>query len=123
MAPEAVPLALRITHFAAATVPADYSSPMDSRTAAHTLNELADLLELRGENRFKVRAYRSAARAVVALDTDDIGPLYRSGELAALTGVGPATLAVLADLVESGESRYLEQLRENLPEGLMEMVR
>ena len=96
---------------------------MDSRSAAHALNEIASLLELRGEGRFKTRAYRNAARAVVALDTDDITALHRSGELAALPGLGPATLSVLTDLVETGDSQYLEQLRENTPEGLLEMLR
>ena len=40
---------------------------MDSRSAAHVLSEIADLLELRAENRFKTRAYRTAAKAVLAL--------------------------------------------------------
>lgn len=96
---------------------------MDSRSAAHVLSEIADLLELRAENRFKTRAYRTAAKAVLALDTDDLTPLLRSGELAAVKGVGSATLAVIADLVENGESRYLEQLRMNVPDGLLELMR
>lgn len=96
---------------------------MDSRSAAHVLSEIAALLELRAENRFKSRAYRGAAKAVLALDTDDITPLLRSGELARIRGIGPATLAVLTDLVESGESRYLEELRLDLPDGILELMR
>lgn len=96
---------------------------MDSRTAAHVLGQIASLLELRGENRFRARAYQSAARAVLALDTDDLAPLLRSGELAELPGVGPATLDVLAELVETGDSSYLDRLREDTPEGLLEMLR
>lgn len=96
---------------------------MDSRTAAHVLTTIGSLLELRGEDRFKVRAYQTAARAVLRTDTDEIGPLYRSGELKALPGVGPATLSVLRELVETGESSYLERLREETPEGLVEMLR
>lgn len=95
---------------------------MDSRTAAHTLSLIGSLLELRGEDRFKIRAYHSAARAVLSTDTDDIRPLYRSGELKALAGIGPATLSVLRDLVENGESSYLEHLRQETPEGLIEML-
>jgi len=96
---------------------------MDSRTAAHTLTTIASLLELRGEDRFKIRAYRTAARSVLGTDTDDIGPLLRSGALKALPGVGPATLAVLRDLVEHGESSMLDRLRAETPEGLSEMLR
>jgi len=96
---------------------------MDSRTAAHVLSEIAALLELRAENRFKSRAYRGAAKAVLALDTDDLTPLLRSGELARVRGIGRSTLAVVTDLVESGESRYLEQLRLDLPDGILDLMR
>ena len=96
---------------------------MDSRTAAHVLSEIAALLELRSENRFKSRAYRGAAKAVLALDTDDLAPLVKSGELAKVRGIGKATLGVIADLVETGESSYLEQLRTDLPEGIIELMR
>src|SRR6478609_4093980 len=84
---------------------------MDPRTAAHVLRQIAAHLELHGESTFKVRAYEQAATALLALDTDDLAPLYRSGELAKLQGIGPATLNVVRDLIETGESRYLEQLR------------
>jgi DNA polymerase (family 10) len=47
----------------------------------------------------------------------------RSGELAAVRGLGPATLKVVRELVDSGESSYLEQLRASLPEGLLELMR
>ena len=96
---------------------------MDSRSAAHVLSEIAALLELRAENQFKSRAYRGAAKAVLALDTDDITPLLRSGALAKIRGIGSSTLSVLTDLVESGESRYLEELRLNLPDGILELMR
>ncbi len=96
---------------------------MDPRTAAHTLAQIAGLLELHGENRFKRRAYEQAAKRVISLDTDDISPLVRSGALERERGLGPATLSILRDLVEHGESQYLEQLRESTPEGLLEMLR
>jgi DNA polymerase (family X) len=96
---------------------------MDSRTAAHVLSQIAAFLELHGENRFKSRAYSAAARAVQALDADDLAPLLRSGELAGARGLGPATISVIRDLVETGESSYLERLRETTPEGLLEMMR
>lgn len=96
---------------------------MDSRTAAHILSQIAAFLELHGENRFKSRAYSSAARAVQALDADNLEPMLRSGELASAPGVGPATIGVIRDLVETGESSYLERLRETTPEGLLEMLR
>ncbi|MFI5257032.1 MAG: DNA polymerase/3'-5' exonuclease PolX [Gemmatimonadales bacterium] len=96
---------------------------MDPRTAAHVLTQLAAYLELRGESRFKSKAYTQAARALVALDTDDLASLDREGTLAATRGIGPATLSVIRDLISTGESRYLEQLRAELPPGLIDLLR
>jgi DNA polymerase (family 10) len=96
---------------------------MDPRTAAHALTRIAALLQLRGEDRFRSRAYETAARAVQQLDTDDLAPLLHDGTLADTPGVGPATLAVLRELVETGDSAYLDRLVEDTPEGLLEMLR
>ena len=96
---------------------------MDSRTAAHALSRIAAFLELAGQNRYKVSAYRNAARNVAALGATDLRPLIRSGELAKVRGVGAATLSVITELAETGESRYLEELRAQVPEGLLELMR
>src|SRR3954471_2679163 len=95
---------------------------MDSRTAAHVLSQIAAYLELRGENRFKARAYETAAKGILTLGADDLAPMLQSGEIGRVRGLGPATLAVIRDLVETGSSRYLDQLREETPEGLLEML-
>ena len=96
---------------------------MDPRTAAHVLSQIASYLELRGESTFKSRAYEQAASALLALDTDDLAPLDRDGRLADTRGLGPATLAVVRELIERGESTYLEQLRATTPSGLLELLR
>ena len=95
---------------------------MDPRTAAHVLTQIAGFLELRGESPFKTRAYAQAARALAALDSDDLGALDRAGILAATHGLGKATLSVARDLIETGESRYLEQLRVGLPVGMLDLL-
>jgi len=96
---------------------------MDSRTAAHVLNQIGAMLELTGSPRFKARAFQRAARSVLALGEDDLTPLLKSGQLQKTPNVGPATLSVLKELIENGESRYLERLSENTPRGLLQMVR
>lgn len=96
---------------------------MDSRTAAHVLSQIGALLEVKGDQRFKARAYAGAARSLVALDTDDLAPLLNSGELVDTPGIGPATLSVIRELVETGESSYLNQLREGIPQGLLALLR
>ena len=96
---------------------------MDPRTAAHALTQIAEFLELNGGDRYRSRAYRTAARAVLTLTTDDITPLVRSGELQRMKGIGPATFGVLQELADTGHSSYLERLSEDAPEGLLEMMR
>ena len=95
---------------------------MDSRTAAHVLTQIAAYLELRGENRFKARAYETAAKGILSLGSDDLAPMLQSGEIGRVRGLGPATIAVVRDLVETGSSRYLDQLREDTPEGLLDLL-
>jgi DNA polymerase (family 10) len=95
---------------------------MDSRTAAHVLSQIAAYLELRGDNQFKARAYETAAKGILSLGADDLAPMLESGEIGRVRGLGPATLAVVRDLVETGSSRYLEELREGTPEGLLDML-
>lgn len=96
---------------------------MKPQDAANALNEIATLLEVRGENPFKSRAFTSAARTIEGLSETDIGPLVRSGAIASMQGIGNTTLAVLKDLVETGDAEYLDLLRETTPEGLVEMLR
>ena len=96
---------------------------MDSRTAAHVLSQIGALLNVKGDQKFKAKAYAGAARSLIALDTDDLAPLLRSGELADTPGIGPSTLSVVRELVETGESSYLNQLREGTPAGLLELLR
>lgn len=96
---------------------------MEPRVAAHALAEIATLLELRGAEPFKSRAFATASRVVQGLQVDDIAPLVRSREISRLRGIGPVTVAVLEDLVATGDSEYLDLLRETTPEGLIEMLR
>ena len=96
---------------------------MDSRTAAHVLNQIGSLLELTGAPRFNARAYQRAGRAILALGADDLTPLLKSGELQKTPNVGPATVAVIKDLIETGESSLLDRLSTEVPRGLIQMAR
>lgn len=95
---------------------------MDTRTAAHVLDQIGSLLSLSGAPRFKSRAFQKAARSILALNADDLTPLLKSGRLAKTQDVGPATLSVIAELIETGESSYLSRLSESTPFGLVQMA-
>ena len=94
-----------------------------SSDAADALERIGQLLELRGDNPFKTRAYHNAARALTALDADDLRPLLDAGTLEGTPGLGPGTLAVVRDLVANGRSHLLDELAAETPAGLAELLR
>ncbi|HUH13558.1 MAG TPA: helix-hairpin-helix domain-containing protein, partial [Longimicrobiales bacterium] len=95
---------------------------MDKHAVALVLSEIATLLEIHGENKFKVRAYSAAARAIEAAE-EDVVTLARAGRLEELAGVGSATRSVVEELVKTGGSRMHERLREKTPAGFYELLR
>jgi DNA polymerase (family X) len=90
---------------------------MDRHLAALVLDEIASLLALQDADRFRVLAYRNAARALDRLETD-LAAALADGTLAAAPGVGPATLGVIRELAETGRSRLYDRLRAETPAGL-----
>ena len=97
-------------------------SPVTKREVVDTLEEIAILLELTGENAFKTRAYANAARTLQGLDRD-LAELVAGGELRSLKGIGPALAEKIGMLVTTGRLPYLEELRAQVPPGLLELLR
>lgn len=95
---------------------------MDHQDIARVLGEISALLELKGENPFRVRAYRTAARTLAAYG-GDIRAARAAGALPELRGVGPATLEIVEELLDTGSCRMLEDLRDQVPPGLVDMLR
>jgi DNA polymerase (family 10) len=94
---------------------------MDKKAVADVLEQIAAFLELRGENPFRIRAFRTAARAIASFG-GDLRQGLDDGSLAAAKGVGPATLQIAAELINTGRAGLLEELREQVPPGLVEML-
>jgi DNA polymerase (family 10) len=95
---------------------------MDKNEVAQILEEIGTLLELKGENPFKCRAYHNASRIVGALTTD-IKSLVESGELKNIKGIGEGLAEKISELTQTGKLKYYEDLRRSLPEGLVQMLR
>lgn len=95
---------------------------MDALRVAQVLDEMGTLLELRGENPFRCRAYRNAAQALKGLSGDLAEPLAR-GELADVPGLGPAMLEKIARLVTTGGLPEHDDLRRETPPGLIALLR
>lgn len=94
---------------------------MDRHAAALVLDEIATLLAITGGDRFRVRAYRGAANALESAH-GDLAELIQSGELARLRGIGAASLSVVRELVETGESSMHARLRAKTPLGILELL-
>ena len=94
---------------------------MDKTGVAHVLDQFASLLELKGETPFRVRAFRTASRAVAGLP-GVLDEALADGSLRATRGIGPAILAMVTDLATTGRSAAYEQLRAETPPGLVEML-
>ncbi|SEM98912.1 DNA polymerase/3'-5' exonuclease PolX [Lihuaxuella thermophila] len=83
------------------------------------LQQLADFMELNGENPFKVGAYRRAARAV---ENSRVPVAEMMDRLEDLPGVGKGTAGVIEEIITTGTSRQLEELRQKLPSGLPDLL-
>ncbi len=87
------------------------------------LEEIAFLLEIKGENFFKVRAFQNAAR-ILEGHPSDAGTLIETGELEKLKGIGKGTIAeIVHDLYEKGKSKGYEELRKGFPASLFELFK
>lgn len=85
------------------------------------LESIAVLLELKGENPFKIRAYSTGARALETLDAD-LGELIDSNELGSVKGIGAALVEKIETLYATGELEYYTKLRASVAPGLIEML-
>jgi putative hydrolase len=86
---------------------------VDAIAAAQVLSEIGYLLRQNPEERFRAKAFSAAAWSL-AIERPDVEGLHRSNELTKLEGVGPGIAKVLAEVVETSRSRYLDRLREEM---------
>jgi DNA polymerase (family X) len=94
---------------------------MEKEQVAKILVEIGTLLELKGENPFKSRAYASAARSLENL-SEPLDVLVRENRLDQVKGIGEALQKKITELVTTGKLTYYEELKASLPPGLLEML-
>jgi DNA polymerase (family 10) len=87
---------------------------------ADTLESIARMLELKGENVFKIRAYTNAARALETF-SGDLAVAAAENRLAEIPGIGKAIAEKITELVTTGELVYFNNLKAEIPEGIFEM--
>jgi len=95
---------------------------MTNREVCEIFNEIAEILEILGENPFKSRAYRNAAR-VLENSGLDVQDLVREGRLEEVPGIGSALAAKIRELVTTGRLAYYEDLKQKAPRDVREMLK
>ena len=83
--------------------------------------EIGVLLELKGENPFKTRAYGNAARTIEGLE-EPLAKIVAEKRLGEVKGIGEALEQKITELVETGKLKYYEELKASIPPGLIEML-
>lgn len=94
---------------------------MDKLEIARIFEGIAQILEIKGENVFKVRAYQNAARTLENLD-EDIEALVATGNIKKIRGIGKNLAAHIEELVQTGRLKEYEELRASVPDGVIEML-
>jgi len=94
---------------------------MKNTEIARVFQDIADLLELKEENIFKIRAYQKAARSIEHLPVE-VEQLVRDDRLKGIPGVGEAITKKITELVTTGRLEYYENLKAEFPEGVITLL-
>ena len=94
---------------------------MDKERVAEILVEIGTLLELKGENPFKTRAYLNGARVIEGL-TEPLKKLVEEERLGELKGIGDALQQKITELVTTGKLKYYDELKASVPPGMIAML-
>ena len=93
---------------------------MDNLGIARIFSEIADLLEIKRENPFKIRAYRNAAETI-AHTTESLASRTED-QLRAIPGIGKDLVSKIREIVETGEVRYHRDLLEQFPRSILDLL-
>src|SRR3569832_2791170 len=97
--------------------------PIHTADIAALFDEVAALLEINGENPFRVRAYRHAARTMGELGTEVSTLMAQDVALTRLPGIGEDLAHKIMAIDETGRCEILEELRRGLPPGITELLK
>ena len=95
---------------------------MTKNEIADVLTEIGLLLELKGENPFKVRAYQAGARVLESLEDAELTRLIEADELLTVKGIGDALAQKITELRQTGKLEFFEKLKASVEPGLIELL-
>ena len=95
---------------------------MDQQYVSAIFDEIANLLELRRDDPFRIRAYRRAAQALLSID-ESLQAAAQRGALEDIPGIGKILASEINELLDTGRLRYHDHLKSTVPEGLPALLR
>lgn len=95
---------------------------MDNQQVSHIFRDIAGLLELQGDDPFRVRSYRRAAQTIENLG-ESLRTIARRDELEKIPGIGKTLAGAIQELLENGRLRYHDYLKTTIPESLQPLLR
>lgn len=95
---------------------------MKNQEIAHIFREIAKILELKGDNPFRIRAYERAAQNIEALG-QDIALVAESDKLTDIPGIGTDLALKIKEIVATGKLKYHQELKKQIPQGLLAMLK
>ena len=94
---------------------------MDKKDIVEVLERIGTMMEIKGENPFKVRAYFSGARTLQTME-EDLGEVIAEGRLGDIPGIGKALTEKIETLHTTGELEFYDKLVASVPSGLMDLL-
>ena len=94
---------------------------MDKKDISDVLERIGTMMEIKGENPFKVRAYFAGARTLQTME-DDLGEIIEEGRLGEIPGIGKALTEKIETLYAKGELEFYDKLLASVPSGLLDLL-
>ncbi|MDD5654487.1 MAG: DNA polymerase/3'-5' exonuclease PolX [Candidatus Omnitrophica bacterium] len=94
---------------------------MENSTVAGLFRDIAQILQIKGENTFRIRAYERAAQNIEAF-SEDVKKLAEEGRLKEIPGIGGDLADKISEIIKTGKLRSYEELKKSIPAGLIELL-
>jgi DNA polymerase (family 10) len=95
---------------------------MQNALVSELFEQMADIMEILGEDRFRINTYRKVAR-IIGDSPADVGVLFETGKLAETPGIGKSSLAKIEEFIKTGQMTAHQQLLKKIPSTLLELLR
>ncbi|UCC95774.1 MAG: DNA polymerase/3'-5' exonuclease PolX [Candidatus Omnitrophota bacterium] len=94
---------------------------MKNQEVAHIFREIAKMLDLKGENPFRIRAYERAAQNIESVG-EDLQKLFEQDALTTIAGIGEDLANKIKEIITTGTLRQFEKLKKEIPQGVLQMM-